>query len=161
VNSRSNLAYDHYVANPYPVQHPQTQSNVRIRVSKTKQQVAQRQAKLLSMAKILLVASLAFLVLYRGVIITDTCNAVEQKQNTLNALITSNEKLQVEIDRSLDLDNIETIARDQLGMRRAEKYQTIYIDLEQVDYVEKTAKSEFSPTSHVSEFFSGLMAYLD
>ena len=79
----------------------------------------------------------------------------------MNALVTANEKLQFEIDRSLDLKKVEAVAQNELGMRRAEKYQTVYIDLEQVDYVEKTAKNEFSPASRVAEFITGLTAYLD
>ena len=91
--------------------------------------------------------------------ITDKCCSVEKKQAELNALVASNEKLQVDIDRSLDLDKVETIARDELGMRRAEKHQTIYLDMSQSDYVEKVAKNEFSPLLRVGEFFSGLMSY--
>lgn len=103
----------------------------------------------------------AFVVLYRAVIITDKCNAVEKKQDELNALVTANEKLQFEIDRSLDLKKVEAVAQNELGMRRAEKYQTVYIDLAPVDYVEKTASREFAPASRIAEFFKGLMAYAD
>ncbi|MGN1059643.1 MAG: hypothetical protein ACI4QW_04350 [Clostridia bacterium] len=161
MNSRSNLAYEHHTAIEYPAQSPQKQSNVRIRVSKKKQQAAQKRERALGIVKILLVVSCAFVVLYRGVMITDKCAAVDAKKAELEALVTSNEKLQFEIDRSLDLKNVEAIAQNELGMRRAEKYQTVYIDLEQVDYVEKTAKSEFSPASRVAEFITGLTAYLD
>ena len=158
---KSNLAYDNYVATPYPVQHPQTQSNVRIRVSKKQEQLALRRAHALGLAKIALVVLCAFVVLFRGVMITDRCTVISQKQADLNALITANEKLQFEIDRSLDLNNVEAIAQNELGMRPAEKYQTVYIDLEQVDFVEKTAKNEFSPASRIAEFFTGLMTYFD
>lgn len=155
MNSRSNLAYEH------PAQIPQKQSNVRIRISKKKKQSAQKRERALSIVKILLVVSCAFVVLYRGVMITDKCAAVDTKKTELEELVASNKKLQFEIDRSLDLKNVEAIAQNELGMRRAEKYQTVYIDLEQVDYVEKTAKNEFSPASRVAEFITGLAAYLD
>lgn len=161
MNTRSNLAYNHHVAVPYPETQVQRRSNVRIRVSDKKQRAAAKRANALGLLKIALVVFCAFFVLYRGLVITDKCNAVEQKRNELNALITSNEKLQFEIDRSLDLKHVEAVAQNELGMRRAEKYQTIYIDLEQVDYVEKTAKHQFSPASRIAEFCTGLMAYLD
>ena len=41
--------------------------------------------------------------------VTDRCASVERKQKELNALIASNEKLQVDIDRSLDLDKVESL----------------------------------------------------
>lgn len=163
MNSRSNLAYtSRSEAVSYPVKTPYAPSpNVRIKVSKKKQQAAQKRANVLSLVKIMAVMCLAFLVLYRGLMITDKSSAVEQKQSELEAIVTSNEKLQFDIDRSLDLKKIESIARDQLGMRRAEKYQTVYLDLAQADYVEKVATNEFSPFGRVADFFSSIMAYLD
>ncbi len=161
MNNRNNLAYDYSYTTAYPSYMPQKQSNVRIKVSTKKQKVAQKRANALGLLKIFLVVSLAFVVLYRGVVITDKAATVDAKRSELEALITSNEKLQFEIDRALDLDTVEDIARNQLGMRRAEKYQTIYINLEQTDYVEKVAEKEFSPASQVAELVTNLRAYID
>ena len=164
MNYRSNLAYNTAASHAYPQQAPKRQSNVRIRVSSKKQQAAKTaktRANVMNIVKILLFMACAFVVLYRAVIITDKCNAVEKKQDELNALVTANEKLQFEIDRSLDLKKVEAVAQNELGMRRAEKYQTVYIDLAPVDYVEKTASREFAPASRIAEFFKGLMAYAD
>ncbi len=165
MNRATSLAYENRTAaigypahNPYA---PNTNPNVRIKVSNKKQRAAQKRAHIMSLLKIAGVMCLAFLVLYRGLMITDRNSAVEKKQEALAALVTSNEKLQFEIDRSLDLKNVETIARDELGMRRAEKYQTVYLDLEKSDYVEKVAKDEFSFLNQVGDFFGGLLAYLD
>ena len=158
VNTRTNLAYNERQTVSYPSQHPYTSPNVRIKVSKKKDVQAQKRVHASGIVKLFLLAACAFLVLFRGVMITDRSNNVNQKQEKLNALITSNEKLQFEIDRSLDLKNVETIARDELGMRRTEKYQTIYLDMAQSDCVEKVAKNEFSIVSRVGEF---LVAYLD
>lgn len=160
MNYRSNLAYNTAASPAYPQQTPVRHSNVRIRVSDKKQQTAKKRANVMAIVKLLLLMACAFVVLYRAVMITDKCNAVEQKQAELNALVTTNEKLQFEIDRSLDLKKVEAIAQNELGMRRAEKYQTVYIDLEQVDYVEKTASHKPS-TGGIGAFFSGLLAYAD
>lgn len=163
MSAKSNLAYEsRSAAVSYPTKAPYTPSpNIRIKVSTKKQQVAQKRANLTSLVSVVAVMALAFIVLLRGLMITDKCAAVEQKQAELNALITSNEKLQYEIDRSLDLKNVEAIARDQLGMRRAEKYQTVYLDLPQTDYVEKVATGEFSLFGRIGSFFSSIIAYLD
>lgn len=161
MNYRSNLAYNTAVSPAYPQQAPQRQSNVRIKVSDKKKQAAGKRANVMAIVRLLLLMACAFVVLFRAVIITDKCNAVEQKQSELNALVTSNEKLQFEIDKSLDLKKVEAVAQNELGMRRAEKYQTVYIDLEQVDYVEKTASHKPSADGGAGNFFSKLLAYLD
>jgi len=141
VNSRNNLAYDHSYSPAYPYQ-PQTQShsNVRIKISKSEEKAVQKRANISGLVTLLLIAGFAFVVLLRGVMITEQSSSVSKKTAEHEALVTTNEKLQFEIDRSLDLDNVEDIARNELGMRRAEKYQTVYINIEQTDYVEKTAK---------------------
>ncbi len=168
MNSRTNLAYDRlygtsdsavsYPAyNPYP-----TSPNVRVKVStKKSNRVAERRAHAAGIIRVLLVVAFAFLVLIRGVMITDRCASVEKKQAELNALVASNEKLQVDIDRSLDLEKVEAYARDELGMRRAEKYQTVYLNLAQEGYVEKTSKDKSLSKTKVGEFLSSALAYLD
>jgi len=169
VNNRSNLAYDNRIhsaysstaAHPAPHTLPQSSPNVRIKVSKKARSAAQRRANVLGIIRILFVMSCAFVILCRGVMLTDKCAAIEKKQAELGSLIATNEKLQFEIDRSLDLDHVEKIARNDLGMHPVEKYQTVYINLEQVDYVEHVAKNEFSPASRIADFFTGLVEYLD
>ena len=93
--------------------------------------------------------------------LTEKTATVEKKQAELQALIAGNEKLQVEIDRALDLSKVENIARNELGMHPAEKNQTIYINLEQVDYVERVAGSHFSLFDGMKSFLGGLVAYFD
>ncbi|MBR6728816.1 MAG: cell division protein FtsL [Clostridia bacterium] len=161
MNTGSNLAYDNRVRTAYPSAAPQTAPNIRIKVSKKSQRAAERRAHTLGIVKILFVMCCAFAVLYRGVLLTDKCVAIEQKQAELSALAASNEKLRFEISRALELDKVENIAVNELGMHPAQKYQTVYINLEQVDYVEHVAKNEFAPASRIGEFFSGLMEYLD
>lgn len=162
MNSRTNLAYDHCMEAPYSVGLPKEQSNVRIRVSaKTKEQAVTKKAHALGLGKILIVALFAFLVLCRGVMITDKSAAVAEKKAELNALITSNEKLQVEIDRALDLKNIEAIAVNELGMRRAEKYQTVYVELAQADFVEKTVRKDYLSSGRTADAVTGIVAYMD
>ncbi len=161
MNARSNLAYYNDYATTYPSATPQTSNNLRIKVSKKQNKAAVRRANCIGVAKIMLVVSLAFVILLRGVMLTDKTATVEKKQAELEALIASNEKLQVEIDRSLDLNKVENIARNELGMHPAEKNQTIYINLEQVDYVERVAGSHFSLFDGMKSFLGGLVAYFD
>lgn len=158
MNTRSNLAYDNRQTREiYPDQLPYSSPNVRIKISTKTKQNAHKRVDIAGLGRIFLIVACAFVVLFRGVMITDKNTTVQEKLSQLEATITANEKLQVEIDQALDLDKVETIARDELGMRQAEKYQTVYLNLSQSDYVEKTAK----PESHVGAFLSSIVAYLD
>ena len=168
MNTRTNLAYDRLYgpaesAASYPAYNPYpTSPNVRVKVStKKSSRVAERRAHTVGILRVLLVVAFAFIVLARGVMITDRCASVEKKKTELNALVASNENLQVEIDSSLDLDKVEAFARDELGMRRAEKYQTVYLNLAQEGYVEKTSKDKDSSKVKAGEFLSDTLAYLD
>ena len=163
MNTRANLAYDYdnAVRTAYPSAFPQTSSNVRIKVSNKPERAAVRRNRLAGISKIMLVVAFAFIVLLRGVMLTDKTATIEKKQSELEALIASNEKLQFEIDRSLDLDKVESIARNELRMLPAEKHQTVYINIDQVDYVERTAENGFSFFSQTANFLKGLMAYFD
>ena len=166
MNTRTNLAYDRlygttdpavsYPAyNPYP-----TSPNVRVKVStKKSNRKAERRAHTAGILRVVLVVAFAFLLLVRGVMITDSCASVEKKQKELNALVASNEKLQVDIDRSLDLDKVEAIAKDELGMRRAEKYQTVYLNLSQEGYVEKTTKGKTNTDAKADKISNDILAY--
>ena len=158
MNTRSNLAYDsRQTATAYPEQLPYSSPNVRIRVSKKTQQAVKKRADVAGIFRVLIFVACAFVVLLRGVMITDKNTTVQNKQEQLEATITANEKLQVEIDRALDLNKVETIARDELGMRQAEKYQTVYLNLSQTDYVEKIAKPELQ----IGQFLNNIVSYLD
>lgn len=160
MNSKNNLAYDPLYSPEQPERETRTQSNIRIKVSK-KTQSNQKHANASGLVKLIVLATFAFVVLFRGVMITDRSAVVSQKAEEHQNLITTNEKLQFEIDRSLDLDNVENIARNELGMRRAEKYQTVYINIEQTDYVEKVAKNNFNPLETLKLSAGNLLAYLD
>lgn len=126
-----------------------------------KQKKAKLRARLSMIFSILMVAAAAFAVLYRGVIITETTNRIEKKEKELTNLVASNQKLQMEIDHALDLKTVEEAATQRLGMRQPEKYQTVYVNLDQVDHVEKISSGETGQQSKLSAFFNSVKEYLD
>lgn len=119
-----------------------------------------RKTKKSAVLTILVIAVAAFLVLCRGVIITEKCNEIDKKKSELENTITTNQKMQLEIDKSLNLKNVEEIATNKLNMARPEKYQTIYIKIQQQDFVEKTNGSPDRINAFV-DFFDTLKVYLD
>ena len=151
-----------------PAYHP----NVRIKTrpkqqkSPTKAQLTQkhaaaRRARLSVIFSILFVALAAFGVLCRGVIITESTNRIEKKEKELSDAVSTNERMKMEIEHSLDLKTVEDAATGRLGMRQPEKYQTVYVNLDQVDHVEKISGASVGAESKLAAVFGKVKEYLD
>ena len=110
------------------------------------------------MISVIVLASMAFLVLFRGLMITSGYEQLEKKNTTLSETIAENQKLQFKIDQTLDLKNIEKIAQNTFNMGQPSKSQTIYINLEQSNEVKKV-RSGNSIIDAVKNFFSGIVEY--
>lgn len=173
----NNLAYRYAQENyrqsaaaPYPAGTPRYSPNIRMKKAphKAPRPKTKLKPKWKPIISILFIAAAAFVVLFRGVMVTDLCNTVEEKQKLLADTVAANQKTQLEIDSALDLKKVEEIATTELGMQRPEKYQTVYVSLNQGDYVETTKDGNTSGNNSEQEaqnsenggFFKALLAYL-
>ena len=73
---------------------------------------------------------------YRNSQINESFSELKDAQQQLALLQKENEQLEVSIEKSLNLNDLEQIAREQLGMQKATSSQTKYISLPKKDYVE-------------------------
>lgn len=101
---------------------------------------------------------MAFFVLFRGLMITSGYEKLEEKNTLLSKTITENQKIQFKIDQTLDLKNIETVAKNTFNMGQPSKNQTVYINLDQSDEVKKTRGGN-TVTDAVKNFFGGIVEY--
>ena len=76
------------------------------------------------------------LISYRSSLINEKFNELQTTKNKLAAIEKTNGQLQVSIESSLNLANIEEVAREKLGMKRLENSQKVYITLDKKDYIE-------------------------
>ena len=65
---------------------------------------------------------------------------IQEQKKQLAALQKENEQLKVNIENSLNLNNIEKIAKEELGMQKLNSKQTIYVTLPKKDYVESASE---------------------
>ncbi len=107
---------------------------------------------------VIVLAAMAFLVLFRGLMITSGYEKLEKKNALLSETIAENQKLQFKIDQALDLKNIESIAQNSFNMGPPSKSQTIYINLDQANEVKKVRGGN-SVFDTVKKFFSGIVEY--
>ena len=91
------------------------------------------------------ICAIIVLALSAGFMISEFVAVNETKQQiaSLEKDLTSEESVtsqkMFELERSVDLSEIEKEATTRLGMQRPEKYQTIYVNVKQNDVTEKTA----------------------
>lgn len=65
---------------------------------------------------------------------------IQNQKKQLATLQKENEQLKVNIENSLNLSNIEKIAKEELGMQKLSSKQTVYVSLPKKDYVESASE---------------------
>ena len=65
---------------------------------------------------------------------------IQDQKKQLAALQKENEQLKVSIENSVNIRNIEKVAKEELGMQKLSSKQTVYITLPKKDYVETAAE---------------------
>ena len=67
-------------------------------------------------------------------------NQIQDQKKQLATLQKENEQLKVSIENSLNLNNVEKVAREELGMQKLSSKQTVYVTLPKKDYVESASE---------------------
>ncbi|MBQ2938224.1 MAG: cell division protein FtsL [Clostridia bacterium] len=65
---------------------------------------------------------------------------IQEQKKQLAALQKENEQLKVSIENSLNLNNVEKVAKEELGMQKLTSKQTVYVTLPKKDYVESASE---------------------
>lgn len=112
----------------------------KVKISK-KQKIRHRKVTLLVIA----IFGLLLTISYRNTQINEKFNEMQTLETKLSSLQKENEQLQVTIENSLNLSNIEKQAKEKLGMQKLTNKQTMYVSLPKKDYIESaTEKIEIS-----------------
>ena len=84
--------------------------------------------------------SVLFAISYQNSLISESFNKKEQYKKEMEALSKTNQQIEVNIENSLNLKNIEEAAKDKIGMQKLNNNQKIYVDLPKEDYVAPAAE---------------------
>ena len=84
---------------------------------------------------------------------------IQNQRKELSSLQKENEQLKVNIENSLNLNNIEKVAKEELGMEKLTSKQTIYIALPKKDYVESASEKVIieEEKNWLEKFFAKLL----
>lgn len=77
---------------------------------------------------------------YRNSQINEKFNRVQTLKRELSTIEKENEQLKVSIENSVNLNTIEKLAKEKLGMQKLTNKQTMYITLPKKDYVESASE---------------------
>ena len=92
---------------------------------------------------------------YRNSLINEEFNSMQSLKQELANVEKENKQLEIGIEGSLNLNNIEKIATEQLGMQKRSVDQTIYTELPKEDYVEAaTEEIEEEKTSLIEKILN-------
>ncbi len=120
-----------------------------IKISK-EQKMKHRKATLLVLA----IFAVLFTISYRNTKINEKFNEMQTLKTEVSSLQKENEQLQVTIENSLNLSNIEKQAKEKLGMQKLTNKQTVYVNLPKKDYIETaTEKVEINENKNWFENF--------
>ena len=96
----------------------------------------QLKSQIKTVAKILVIFGILLAISYRNSLINESFTRKEELQAQLGVTEKENEQLQVNIENSLNLTNIEKLAKEKLGMQKLDNTQKVYVNLPKKDYVE-------------------------
>ena len=124
-----------------PKRNPPNKKNTAKRnVSKKKQKELKRK-KIRTTLYVLIAFSIVFLVSYRNAKIDEKFAEVRSLKEEMEKVEKENAQLEVSIESSLNLTNIEQQAKSLLGMQKLTSRQTEYIELPKTDYIEPAAEN--------------------
>ncbi len=106
-----------------------------VKISK-EQQKRQTQLTLIVIGIFILLLTIS----YRNSQINEKFNQMQTLKRELSSLQKENQQLKVSIENSLNLNTIEKLAKEKLGMQKLTNKQTVYISLPKRDYVESASE---------------------
>lgn len=112
--------------------------------AKKKDKKVQEKKHLKPHAKAVLYVLLGFTILfaisYRNSLITENFNKKEELKKELSVLQKENAQIEISIQNSLNLANVQKAASSMLGMKKLDDSQKVYVSLPKKDYVEPASE---------------------
>ncbi len=120
------------------------QNELRDKTRTTSRTVSKPQSKnkLSSLVSVILAFAMAFVIVNGYVSINEANNEITQLKNEYGNIVAANQALQVKIDKTIDLKQLQTVAGEKFGMVRPERYQMFYVDLQMSDLSEDASASK-------------------
>lgn len=137
--------------NPYAKKKPSTLKKKNEK-NGAKKQKRQLKSHVKAVMYIGVIFAVLFVISYRNSLINESFSKNEKLKSTLAVTQKENEQLQVNIENSLNLSNIEKLAKEKLGMQKLDNSQKVYVSLPKKDYVEPAVEEVRLDDTEISWF---------
>lgn len=121
------------------------------KVGISKKEQARRRSQLCT---VLVIFALLVMISYRNSLITEEFKIMQNLKGDLANIEKENKQLEISLEGSLNLNKIEKIASEQLGMQKQTVEQTIYTELPKEDYVEAGIEEKEEKQSLFQKFLN-------
>ena len=91
---------------------------------------------------VLLGFTILFAISYRNSLITENFNKKEELKKELSVLQKENAQIEISIQNSLNLANVQKAASSMLGMKKLDDSQKVYVSLPKKDYIEPASQQD-------------------
>ncbi len=121
-------------------QTPRTSKKANISLAQKTKLRQERRMKGRVIAIVLCLFIMLFVISYRSSLISQNFANIKNLKNELETLEKENQQLSVGIEAALNLNNIEKIAEEKLGMQKLKSDQIVYLNLEKEDYIQPASE---------------------
>lgn len=90
--------------------------------------------------KTVLIFAAFFFILFREAQINELFSDIQKLKTSITTIQKENDQLEINIQNSINANNIEQAAKELLGMQKLTSKQTVYISLPKEDYVEHSTE---------------------
>jgi len=129
-----------YVETEYRKSAGKTVSLNNTEAEKKQKNIKVNEKQVVSAVRLMFTVAVAFLLAFfvvRGQIAIDEADEYISELNTnLRNVQAENQTIKAQIDKSVDLKNLQVIANEKFGMVRPENYQIFYVNINKGDYSE-------------------------
>lgn len=94
-------------------------------------------------------------IIYRNTLVDENFNKIQKLKTSMTEIQKEINQLEINIQNTLNLNNIEQSAKELLGMQKLSTKQTVYISLDKKDYVESRTEKIIMDESQ--GFFSSII----
>lgn len=118
-------------------------------------------ARTLITMNLFIIFAILFVIIYRNSLISQSFSQIQSLKSKVTDIQKENDQLEIGIQNSLNINNIEQAAKDLLGMQKLSSRQTVYLTLPKKDYVEPSTEEVIieentSIISKISNFINNL-----
>lgn len=108
--------------------------------------------------KTILIIAALFFILFREAQMNELFSQIQKLKASVTTIQKENDQIEISIQNSINANNIEQAAKEQLGMQKLSPKQTVYISLPKEDYVEHRTEEVIieEEKTPIQEFFHNI-----